>query len=453
MSAPRASGATSGVPGKRGLTDSVKVRPRYLRDLIAPRADVRDEVAITTTIEYRAFVDPALVWQWGCKVSPEESLLACLLMLNAMRSGADIDWRMEARGYLARARAQLGRPAAASQEAAATAVETCEGFEEDDTYGPSVCEMEGPDGAPGAQPEAERPDVAHHDPGVPGLEQLLDDSEQIARDLEGQGEREDTFARELVEVVAENRKLLVTVGILVGGYVVATKFVGGRLIIAWGANATGVVFERHLARSLRPTAELEEGLRRLQAVRQEIRSVGSGLNWKVQRQRWALDAAAQIDDNACGPACMEMVLGDRNVARPAQSMIARMARGGIDAPVPTDAWKVQDTLGKINPDGGWQSGHLGSPDSAVWQERARAMSGSGSWIADMREDFSPGAVGHAVVVDGVAADGTVSIRDPWPFKQGAPDSQGAVGTAYEVSWQEFFGRWSGVYTVSSVATP
>jgi hypothetical protein len=425
-----------------------------LRDLIASRPGVHDEVAITTTGEYQAFIDPALVWRWGLKVSPEEGMRACMLMLQAMRSGTSIDWQMEALAYLQRARAELGSFPAASTPDGTLAGQVCDEIARDEAPEPEVCELDEPaTGTPGETDRDDARETATHDPSVPGIEELLDDSEQMARDLEGQGDREDSFARELVALVAENRKLLITLGILIGGYIVATKFVGGRLIITWGVHATGVVFERHLARSLRPTAELEAGLRKLSGVREQIRNVGSGLNWKVSRQRWALEAAAQIDDNACGPACMEMVLGDRNVAHPPQSMIARMARGGTDAPIPTNAWMTQDTLGKMDPASGWRTGYLDNPNSDVWQERAREMSSRGSWIADMREDFTPGAVGHAVVVDGVASDGTVSVRDPWPYKQEDPMTRGAVGTAYEVTWDEFFARWSGAYTFSGSGRP
>jgi hypothetical protein len=442
-------GAVSGAgPGKRALTDGMSRRHRYLRELITPLPNVPDEIAITTTMEYLAFVDPGLVWRWGLKVTPEEALLAAKLILEAMRAGDAVDWQLEAVSFLGQARARLGLPEAPEHPRPAHhpdgGGEACE--TELVAAEPLVCEPSETTEVSRTDTDGTAAETTHHDPGLPGLAEMVDEAEEMARDLEAQGEQEDSFARQLLDLVTENRKLIISVGILVGSYVVATKFVGGRLVFTWASHATGVQFERHLARSLRPTAELEHSLRTLEELTSKVRRVGSGLNWKVHRERWEVNACAQIDDDACGPAAMEMVLRDRGLPHPPQSMIARMARGGVDAVVPTDALQAQEILAKIDPAGGWQSNVLRNPDSETWKKLAGAMSETGTWIADVRESFAEGSVGHAVVVDAVSRDGVVSVRDPWPFIGG---ERGMTGTAYEVAWEEFFARWSGIYTYSS----
>lgn len=63
---------------------------------------------IEATNEYQAYMNPRLVWQRRDRVTREEALLACRLMLRHMRQGHRVNWQREARLFMNRARRQLG---------------------------------------------------------------------------------------------------------------------------------------------------------------------------------------------------------------------------------------------------------------------------------------------------------------------------------------------------------
>ena len=63
---------------------------------------------IEATNEYRAYMDPSLVWQTQLHLTREEALLACQMILMDMRKGMSIPWQRDARIYALKARHQLG---------------------------------------------------------------------------------------------------------------------------------------------------------------------------------------------------------------------------------------------------------------------------------------------------------------------------------------------------------
>lgn len=69
------------------------------------------EAQIRATEEYRAYVDSTLVWQWRDHVTAEEALLACRLILDALRNGQRVNWEVDARAFMNKARAQLKKEA------------------------------------------------------------------------------------------------------------------------------------------------------------------------------------------------------------------------------------------------------------------------------------------------------------------------------------------------------
>jgi hypothetical protein len=63
---------------------------------------------IEATKEYKDYMDKSSAWQTELKVKREEALLACRLMLRAMRGGVKVKVKKEARDYVLSAREQLG---------------------------------------------------------------------------------------------------------------------------------------------------------------------------------------------------------------------------------------------------------------------------------------------------------------------------------------------------------
>lgn len=360
---------------------------RFLRDLVHVR-DVSLDAAIPATVEYRHYLRPDLVWQWGAKVTAEEALLACKLIVEALRGGRPVKWQVEARRFLNQSRAQL-RSTIASEAAGPD-----ESVVQDDG---SVCSLEdlAEECVEEREPVDEEPetevdrDATRHDPGFPDLNELLDEARELAEDLEGQGEREDSFARELLRLVDENKKLIIGLGLLLGAYTLGARYLGSRLVFKWAWNAVGAEFERRLARSLQLTGQVEQGLRRLEQVKATLQELdgqgGAGISWKTTRERWSKRAVAQLDDMACGPACVKMIMEDHGLDPIAQEAIIRAVRGD-SAFLATSAESLARFLNSVDPRGGW----AGGTHSETWPDvgdnmlnMARRLSDGGSWIAKL----------------------------------------------------------------------
>jgi hypothetical protein len=463
LTGPRtSSGAdTAATPGKRALTDGMAPRSnalaatvssRYLRDLTEPEPTVPDEVAVTSTVEFAAFIDPRLVWKWRIEVTGDEAVRACVLMLNAMRGGAAVNWQMEALRYLTRARAELGTTA--PDEVRMPAV-TDGGVSEPEEpvaeEGPLVSELDQaePEIIPATQDGPAT--LTHTEPSIPGLRELIDEAEELAGDLEGQGEHEDSFARDLVTLADENKSRIITLGVLVGAYALGAKYICGRIIFNWGWNAAGVEFERHLARSLQVTAQLEEGLRKIEAVKTTLQELdapkggGPGINWKTKRARWSTRAEPQMDPLACGPACVKMALQDRGIEA-TQRQLAIAARGADI--IQTTNWRqLTAVLNEVDPAGAWDGGDVStlSPDLRA---TAQHLSRGGSWLAQVRDNLSGSDMDHFVLVEAVDQEGTVSIRDPWCYIDKELAEKRGCGMTYQVDWAEFFRCFTGYIVFS-----
>jgi predicted double-glycine peptidase len=211
------------------------------------------------------------------------------------------------------------------------------------------------------------------------------------------------------------------------------------------------------------TPQLEEGLRRIEQVKTTLQELdsrgGAGINWKTKRERWSKRAVAQLDDMACGPACVKMVMEDHGLEPVAQEAIIQAVRG--DGPLlTTSAEQLADFLNSVDPAGRWHGGaHRDTwPDeskndvSTDMFNMARRFGNGGSWIAQA-SDLGTGA-GHFVVVEGIAENGTVSVRDPWAWLANqrikSPQTRQATGTIYRVEWKVFYAAWTG-YAVWSGA--
>lgn len=64
---------------------------------------------IEATNEYRAYMNPALVWQSQLRLTREDALVACQLILGDMRRGMSISWQKDARTYALKALRYQGK--------------------------------------------------------------------------------------------------------------------------------------------------------------------------------------------------------------------------------------------------------------------------------------------------------------------------------------------------------
>lgn len=120
---------------------------------------------------------------------------------------------------------------------------------------------------------------------------------------------------------------------------------------------------------------------------------------------------------ACYAACAEMLSGG---AVGQADVLARYADDGTRGGTPGE---VAQALGN-----GWRGGYL-DVDPDRLDAAFTALNDVGPWSAVVR-----GAKGgqHMVVVDGLAPDGSVRIRDPYP-----------PGSSYTTPYDEFMGAWLG----------
>jgi hypothetical protein len=96
---------------RKGLVGSILQMAR-LRDYLDadPAHDPSrlSDAEIEATNEYRAYMDPALIWQSQLHLTRDEALLACRLILRALRQGESLTWQADARTFAMNARRQLG---------------------------------------------------------------------------------------------------------------------------------------------------------------------------------------------------------------------------------------------------------------------------------------------------------------------------------------------------------
>jgi hypothetical protein len=66
------------------------------------------DAEIEATDEFKSYMDSKLKWQWMHKMTREEALLACRLILRHMREGKLMNWSKDAGSFMNSARKQLG---------------------------------------------------------------------------------------------------------------------------------------------------------------------------------------------------------------------------------------------------------------------------------------------------------------------------------------------------------
>lgn len=89
-----------------------KLQCARLLDYANPTTTAHDpslltDTQIEATNEYKSYMNPNLSWQWKYHAKKDEALLACRLILRALREGKTIIWKGKALSYLKSARKQL----------------------------------------------------------------------------------------------------------------------------------------------------------------------------------------------------------------------------------------------------------------------------------------------------------------------------------------------------------
>lgn len=148
--------------------------------------------------------------------------------------------------------------------------------------------------------------------------------------------------------------------------------------------------------------------------------------WPAMEPRVDAAAIAQRDALSCGPACGQMLLRDRGV-RATQELVGAKA-GGIPA-TPSGLERALNVLDD-SCSGHWAGGLVRLPGRPA-PDVVHTLGSTGSWSAFLWERGA--RIAHAVVVDGVDANGRVWIRDPW-----------GPGTRYSMELDDFLDHWTGI---------
>ena len=266
-------------------------------------------------------------------------------------------------------------------------------------------------------------------------EDVLFDARRLVEKLRADGRHDDADQLELKIKTA--KAVLLSLAGLAGAYYVGTKVRAGKLLLMWGWNATGERFSRVGARVERLLPEVESALRDvISTAKPDIPTAGSGIDWKVLDQIVDPTMPAQLDDWACGPACVQTLLRDRGI-RVSQDELIRRARELIHAGLKSkrvSCWEVGRVLQALDPEGNWR---IEQPltDEFLRGKSAKTiieqLSAKGPWIAQVAT--------HFVVVDGFDEAGHLRIRDPWyePAKQRGI----SAGSSYRVSLRTFVDHW------------
>ncbi|MEG4007067.1 papain-like cysteine protease family protein [Microcoleus sp. Pol11C1] len=150
---------------------------------------------------------------------------------------------------------------------------------------------------------------------------------------------------------------------------------------------------------------------------------GAGGNWQVIDEIADRDVVQQQDKLSCGPACGEMLLGDRGINGANQSLIA--AETGV--PVNTEDLAIALNTLDTNSSRFWLGGTMSIP-GATNSEIVEVLISTGSWAAILWETLAD--LGHIVIVDGLDDTGKILIRDPWN------------ATKYKMELEEFLNYWN-----------
>ena len=149
---------------------------------------------------------------------------------------------------------------------------------------------------------------------------------------------------------------------------------------------------------------------------------GAGGNWQVIDEIAARDVVQQQDNLSCGPACGEMLLGDRGINGANQSLIA--AETGV--PVSAEDLAIALNILDATSSRFWLGGTISLPGATNY-EIVEVLISTGSWAAILWETLAE--LGHIVIVDGLD-DTKIMIRDPWN------------ATKYKMELEEFLNYWN-----------
>lgn len=152
---------------------------------------------------------------------------------------------------------------------------------------------------------------------------------------------------------------------------------------------------------------------------------GAGGYWKTIDERPDASVPKQLDPLACVAATGEMLLEAHGVKMPQKSILAKIGRLA-------DVRDLAPLLNEVDKAAGgkWQ-GLIIEPNRAAFDELNR----KGAWGTVFREGTP---VGHFVLVDGMADDELVKIKDPYPLT-----TEAQTGSSYKMELAEFMRVWSG----------
>ncbi len=264
---------------------------------------------------------------------------------------------------------------------------------------------------------------------------ILRAAKKLAELLRKQGEYND--ATELEKLAKEGLSQAVTIALIIGGFYLAVNYLGGRILFQWtwtaGSTAIEAELLRRLARAKTPISELEDTLDKIITIAKrhpDLAGAADDDDWKALRRTFDPSIPVQIDDVACGPACVQIALSDRGIAV-AQKEIADLVRvKGLSPMANLD--DLARVLRQFDPRGDWHSGAV-EIGSLGPREIARFHSTKGSWIALVKTRAALPAK-HLVVVQ--SFDGNVVVlADPWRTDQ-------LVGRRIEMLWTEFQRIWA-----------
>ncbi|MEK0194191.1 papain-like cysteine protease family protein [Microcoleus anatoxicus] len=150
---------------------------------------------------------------------------------------------------------------------------------------------------------------------------------------------------------------------------------------------------------------------------------GAGGNWQVIDEIADRAVVQQQDKLSCGPACGEMLLGDRGMYGANQSLIA------AETGVPVNIEDLAIALNTLDTDTSrfWLGGTISIPGARNY-EIVEVLITTGSWAAILWETLAD--LGHVVIVDGLDDTGKIMIRDPWN------------ATKYKMELAEFLNYWN-----------
>ncbi len=135
------------------------------------------------------------------------------------------------------------------------------------------------------------------------------------------------------------------------------------------------------------------------------------LDWPRLARLESPPLVRQLDEDGCGVACATMLLLDRGI-----DISQEVVASGVA--LPSEAEDLAKRLEQLSPFR-WSGGSLSEGTVINWELVEYISGARGSWAA-LLEPKGHRHIGHWVVVDGVAGEGLVLIRDPAGVAYGLP---------------------------------